>query len=743
MACSDQISTTDLENASLDAKLIAEVATSRTGGVSSGALISQTSNRFGETTSTTRGQLDKIAYEPPVSYAGSIAFTVDDGAKTIERSGIIYAPLISSLPLTTTGTWSSSDEDNFYAIQIANTSAFGVNAVSSMVAMSLKVGSTVSTKGYYAEGDGGQASYLIVAPQAADEYGDHTLANGNVAVLQYSGKVDVKKFGVKADGAFSDYAPLSAAATKLKNTGNVLSFVSGNMILNTDLGSIEVEGFIIEGPKTYAPVNDPSGSGNVTDYGAVFSITGITNSPFLIGRGGQIRGVNFWYPDQVTTSPPTVYPTTLLFDYSLTTVRGGNIQGVVIEDCTFYNPYTLMDVGPSGTGSSQGFTHFRNNKCYPLRTGIIIRSTATPIHILDNDWTPAHWVASSGTDVEAWVAENGVIMDIQNGDNLFYQGNTCFGFNRGLYYNGATATGVNMQMIVGNVFDGTRFPIECTGNVVIKGMQLVGNVLNAINFKDATDFTCAAVKITNPASKVKITMVGNRFGPTAGHHIIVSDSSGTVDGKILISGNEFENAGQGDATSTQYESLRVNAATMDFTVTSNHFFSTSGRLNNVAAKVFISRSLDFSHNISDAYYQILEYVAGDDLIFTNNIAKDTKHPTATYTISNGVTNKAHIKDNIFDKNVTFYTFTNLDTTPSVSRGDSFIANNSAATTITFLDNGQDRDVVRIKFQNGNTTIDFTGTNLKGNSGANWNASNNDHMTCWFDGTVWYCDVSNN
>ena len=113
MACEDQITPAALGNATLDAVTVAEVATSRTGGVSGGALIESTATRFGENVSTLRGQLIKLGYLVPVAYAGSIAFTVDDGAKTVERSGLIYAPLIADLPFTTSGTWTADDEDKF------------------------------------------------------------------------------------------------------------------------------------------------------------------------------------------------------------------------------------------------------------------------------------------------------------------------------------------------------------------------------------------------------------------------------------------------------------------------------------------------------------------------------------------------------------------------------------------------------------------------------------------------------
>lgn len=74
-------------------------------------------DRLGVTRSTLAGQLKKLGYEPPVVYAGLIAFTASDNTKTIDRNGIVYAPLPSELPFTTSGTWVSDDEDKFFVVQ--------------------------------------------------------------------------------------------------------------------------------------------------------------------------------------------------------------------------------------------------------------------------------------------------------------------------------------------------------------------------------------------------------------------------------------------------------------------------------------------------------------------------------------------------------------------------------------------------------------------------------------------------
>lgn len=86
------------------------------------------------------------------------------------------------------------------------------------------------------------------------------------------------------------------------------------------------------------------------------------------------------------------------------------------------------------------------------------------------------------------------------------------------------------------------------------------------------------------------------------------------------------------------------------------------------------------------------------------------------------------------------TFTSGDTTPSVKGRRFFRTNNGSATTITFFDDGVSGQEIVIQILDANTTIDFTGTNLLGNAGADWSPANGDWMTCVFDGSKWYCDV---
>lgn len=85
-------------------------------------------------------------------------------------------------------------------------------------------------------------------------------------------------------------------------------------------------------------------------------------------------------------------------------------------------------------------------------------------------------------------------------------------------------------------------------------------------------------------------------------------------------------------------------------------------------------------------------------------------------------------------------FTDEDATPDVSIGKLFKTTNTAETTITMFDGGTKYKTIRIIFGDALTTIDFTGTNLKGNAGVNWTPASGDWMEATFDGTNWYCSV---
>ena len=102
------------------------------------------------------------------------------------------------------------------------------DTVADMKAASLGVGLECMTFGFYEKGDGAAGRYLTSEPQAVDGFGDHTLAGGNVALLQHSGEVSPGHYGMKA-GAGNDNTPafnafLASSVAKLSGGSGAFYF---------------------------------------------------------------------------------------------------------------------------------------------------------------------------------------------------------------------------------------------------------------------------------------------------------------------------------------------------------------------------------------------------------------------------------------------------------------------------------------------------------------------------------------
>lgn len=87
-------------------------------------------------------------------------------------------------------------------------------------------------------------------------------------------------------------------------------------------------------------------------------------------------------------------------------------------------------------------------------------------------------------------------------------------------------------------------------------------------------------------------------------------------------------------------------------------------------------------------------------------------------------------------------FTSADTTPDVSLSEFWLANNSAATTITAFDGGQTGQIIVVVFNNGNTTIQHstgtTGIRLK--SGANKTYAQYESAQFIKNGANWWIEI---
>jgi hypothetical protein len=106
--------------------------------------------------------------------------------------------------------------------------------------------------------------------------------------------------------------------------------VSGGIVLKKNVSLIGVHGPVPRGtrhPKFKHPV------------GSVFAITDRDNVFITVESSTQIRGIQFWYPEQTIENPQKIiaYPATIQVS------KSHNTEGVTLMNLTFYGEYLTMD----------------------------------------------------------------------------------------------------------------------------------------------------------------------------------------------------------------------------------------------------------------------------------------------------------------------------------------------------------------------------------------------------------------
>ena len=148
-----------------------------------------------------------------------------------------------------------------------------------------------------------------------------------------------------------DWATTNGAALFVEPT-EIPYEVLGGVILKKNVSLIGVHGPVPRGtrqPEMQQPV------------GSVFAIRD-TNRPFItVESSTQIKGIQFWYPEQSIKDPAkmVVYPPTIQVSQT------SNTEGVLLENLTFYGEYMTMDFNASSEHPCE-LIQFENCHGYPL-----------------------------------------------------------------------------------------------------------------------------------------------------------------------------------------------------------------------------------------------------------------------------------------------------------------------------------------------------------------------------------------
>ncbi len=186
-------------------------------------------------------------------------------------------------------------------------------------------------------------------------------------LLYASESTSIQKFDVKPENrAAVNKVNLQKAIDWASSSGSALWVepsedpypIDGGIILKKNVSLIGVHGPTPRGtvhPTKKQPV------------GSVFAITDTENAFITVETGTQIKGIQFWYPEQTIKDPLAIIP----YKATIQVSKTSRAQGVFLSCLTFYGEYLAFDFNASQNNACELMT-FEHCYGYPL-SGEFIR----------------------------------------------------------------------------------------------------------------------------------------------------------------------------------------------------------------------------------------------------------------------------------------------------------------------------------------------------------------------------------
>lgn len=179
--------------------------------------------------------------------------------------------------------------------------------------------------------------------------------------------ISIQKFDVKPGNSAAinkinlqkaiDWATTSGAALYVEPSEEPY-FVDGGLILKKNVSLVGVHGPTHRGT-VHSTKKQPVGS--------VLAITDKENAFITVETGTQIKGIQFWYPEQTIKDPAAIIPYKATIQVSQT----NRAQGVFFSCLTFYGEYLAFDFNATRNSPCELMT-FEHCYGYPL-SGEFIR----------------------------------------------------------------------------------------------------------------------------------------------------------------------------------------------------------------------------------------------------------------------------------------------------------------------------------------------------------------------------------
>ncbi len=395
--------------------------------------------------------------------------------------------------------------------------------------------------------------------------------------------VSVKGYGAAGDGTTDDTTAIQAALTA--GAGGAVLVPEGN--------------YKITGTITIPPSTTLKGVGACDVLiplagGSNFSITNTSGTSFLMGRGSTIDGCNFWYPNQVTTSPPTAYDYTITVD-NTDSFQSGNNAGINIQNIVIHNAYKGIDLGGStAVPNVYGVAHLENIRMYALHTGIRSGYTLSEVFLANSEFSPVMWTASNGTASRQWAMTSGnACLHIVSQQGLQMSNVVMYGHARGIYTQGASNTtfgNVTFMQSSGCTFDGLRTCVEIAGNNGFGGATFTGCIFAATDAYNAGFLTGKCFYLNDSQNANTISLTGCSWSPTTGNHLHIEMPTSVAVQMINVDGGQFLSCGTGTVAGAYYN-VYCDSTTTKLSLNGSQFQNLAANASIVNVKVLNAAQL--------------------------------------------------------------------------------------------------------------------------------------------------------